>query len=193
MGAVSPVPFATPSFMEKVEEKIIRPTIRGIETEELEYVGFVFFGLINVHGEPFVIEYNCRLGDPETEVVLPRLETDLVGLLIAATQHELDQTVVRVDPRAAATVMAVSNGYPLGYSKGYEISGLDGKYGKQSLIFQAGTVEEEDKVLTNGGRVLCVTSYGEDITDAVNTSLDVLSFLHFEGMYYRNDIGYEFR
>jgi phosphoribosylamine--glycine ligase len=193
MGAVSPVPFATPSFMQKVEEKIIRPTIRGIESEELEYVGFVFFGLINVNGEPFVIEYNCRLGDPETEVVLPRLETDLVGLLIAATQHELDQTVVRVDPRAAATVMAVSNGYPLGYSKGYEITGLDGKYGKQSLIFQSGTVEEEEKVLTNGGRVLCVTSYGEDIADAVNTSLDVLSFLHFEGMYYRSDIGYEFR
>jgi phosphoribosylamine--glycine ligase len=193
MGAVSPVPFATASFMEKVEEKIIRPTIRGIEMEELEYVGFVFFGLINVNGEPFVIEYNCRLGDPETEVVLPRLETDLVGLLIAATQHELDQTIVRVDPRAAATVMVVSNGYPLGYAKGHEISGLDGKYGKQSLIFQAGTVEDQDRILTDGGRVLCVTSYGEDITEAVNTSLDVLSYVHFEGMYYRNDIGYEFR
>jgi phosphoribosylamine--glycine ligase len=193
MGAVSPVPFADAAFMEKVEERIIRPTIRGIEQEGIEYVGFVFIGLINVKGEPFVIEYNCRLGDPETEVVLPRLETDLVGLLIAATQHELDQTVVRVDPRAAATIMAVSNGYPLGFTKGMEISGLDGKYGKQSLIFQAGTIEKEDRILTNGGRVLCVTSYGEDITDAVNTSLDVLSFLHYEGMYYRGDIGYEFK
>lgn len=193
MGAVSPVPFADDAFMKKVEERIIRPTIRGIEEEGIEYVGFVFFGLINVKGDPFVIEYNCRLGDPETEVVLPRLETDLVGLLIAATQHELDQTVVRVDPRAAATIMAVSNGYPLGFAKGMEISGLDGKYGKQSLIFQAGTVEKDDRILTNGGRVLCVTSYGEDIGDAVNTSLDVLSFLHYEGMYYRSDIGYEFK
>ncbi len=193
MGAVSPVPFADERFMEKVEERIIKPTIRGIEQEGIEYVGFVFMGLINVKGDPFVIEYNCRLGDPETEVVLPRLETDLVGLLIAATQHELDQTVVRVDPRAAATIMAVSNGYPLGFAKGMEISGLDGKYGKQSLIFQAGTIEKEERILTNGGRVLCVTSYGEDITDAVNTSLDVLSFLHYEGMYYRSDIGYEFK
>ncbi len=140
-----------------------------------------------------MIEYNCRLGDPETEVVLPRLETDLVGLLIAATQHELDQTVVRVDPRPAATIMTVSRGYPLAYEKGYEISGLEGKYGKQSLIFQAGTKSEQDKILTNGGRVLCVTSYGESIEDAVNTSLDVLDHINFEGMYYRTDIGYEFK
>jgi len=192
MGAVSPVPMATEAFMQKVEDRIIRPTIEGIEKENLEYVGFVFFGLINVKGEPYVIEYNCRLGDPETEVVLPRLESDLVGLLIAATQHELDQTVVRVDPRAAATVMAVSNGYPLGYSKGFEITGLDEKYGKQSLIFQAGTKSEDNKIVTSGGRVFCVTSYGENISEAVNTSLDVLNYVHFEGMYYRSDIGYEF-
>lgn len=192
MGAVSPVPLATPAFMRKVEEKIIKPTISGIEKENIEYVGFIFFGLISVKGEPYVIEYNCRLGDPETEVVLPRLESDLVGLLIAATQHELDQTVVRVDPRAAATVVAVSRGYPLAYEKGYEITGLDGKYGKQSLIFQAGTSLTDDKIITSGGRVLCVTSYAESITEAVNTSLDVLDHIQFDGMYYRTDIGYEF-
>lgn len=193
MGAVSPVPFATAGFMEKVESRIIRPTIEGIHKEDIPYVGFVFFGLISVNNEPYVIEYNCRLGDPETEVVLPRLETDLVGLMIAATQQELDQTVVRADPRAAATIMAVSKGYPLGYAKGMEIIGLDGRYGKQSLIFQAGTKQEEDRIVSNGGRVLCVTSYGESIGDAVDTSLDVLSHLHFEGMYYREDIGFEFR
>ncbi len=192
MGAVSPVPLATPAFMRKVEEKIIKPTISGIEKESIEYVGFIFFGLISVKGEPYVIEYNCRLGDPETEVVLPRLESDLVGLLIAATQHELDQTVVRVDPRAAATVVAVSRGYPLAYEKGYEITGLEGKYGKQSLVFQAGTSLTDDKIITSGGRVLCVTSYAESITEAVNTSLDVLDHIHFDGMYYRTDIGYEF-
>jgi phosphoribosylamine--glycine ligase len=192
MGAVSPVPLATASFMQKVEEKIILPTIRGIEKENIEYVGFIFFGLISVNGEPYVIEYNCRLGDPETEVILPRLESDLVGLLIAATQHELDQTVIRVDPRCAATVVAVSEGYPLGYKKGFPVTGLDGKYGKQSLIFQAGTKSEDQKVLTQGGRVFCVTSYGETITEAVNISLDVLSHVRFEGMYYRTDIGHEF-
>jgi phosphoribosylamine--glycine ligase len=193
MGAVSPVPLATASFMSRVEEKIIKPTIDGIQKENIDYVGFIFFGLISVKGEPYVIEYNCRMGDPETEVVLPRLETDLVGLLIAATQQELDQTVVRADPRAAATIMAVSKGYPLGYEKGFEISGLDGKYGKQSLIFQAGTSSSNNKTVTSGGRVLCVTSYGENIGEAVDTSLDVLDHLHFEGMYYRQDIGYEFR
>ena len=193
MGAVSPVPLATPDFMRKVEDKIIGPTIRGLEQEGIEYVGFIFFGLISVNGEPFVIEYNCRMGDPETEVVIPRLETDLVGLLIAATQKELDQTTVRTDPRAAATVMAVSKGYPMGYEKGFEITGLEGQYGKQSLIFQAGTRLEGDNTVTSGGRVFCVTSYGENIAEAVNTSLDVLDYVHFEGMYYRQDIGYEFK
>ena len=192
MGAVSPLPMATAAFMKTVEEKIIKPTINGLEKENIEYVGFVFFGLISVKGEPYVIEYNCRLGDPETEVVLPRLESDLVGLLVAATQHELNETVVRVDSRAAATVMAVSRGYPHGFEKGYPISGLDGNYGKNSLIFQAGTVQEGDEILTNGGRVLCVTSYGETIRDAVNTSLDVMDHIYYDGMYYRTDIGHEF-
>ncbi|MBL7737897.1 MAG: phosphoribosylamine--glycine ligase [Chitinophagaceae bacterium] len=194
MGAVSPVPFATAGFMHKVEERVIKPTIDGLYKEGIVYTGFVFFGLINVNGDPYVIEYNCRMGDPETEVVIPRLETDLIGLCVAATQQELDKVVVRTDKRAAATIMAVSRGYPTGYEKGYEITGLDGKYGKQSLIFHAGTREEEDKkIVTNGGRVLCVTSLGEDIEEAVNISLDVLDNIHFDGIYYRTDIGYEFK
>ncbi len=193
MGAVSPVPLATPGFMYKVEERIIKPTIKGIEKENIEYVGFVFFGLISVKGEPFVIEYNCRMGDPETEVVLPRLESDLVGILVAATQQELNETLVRVDSRSAATIMAVSRGYPLAYEKGFVIEGLEGNYKKDSLVFQAGTKSENGKIITSGGRVLCVTSYGDTIKDAVNTSLDILKEIRFEGMYYRKDIGYEFK
>jgi phosphoribosylamine--glycine ligase len=193
MGAVSPVPFATPGFMYKVEERVIKPTINGLYKEGIEYTGFVFFGLISVKGEPYVIEYNCRMGDPETEVVMARLETDLVGLCVAASQKELDQVQIRVDEKAAATVMAVSRGYPTGYEKGYEITGLDGKYGKQSLIFHAGTKEEDGKILTNGGRVLCVTSRGKDIAEAVNISLDVLDHINYDGIYYRTDIGYEFK
>src|SRR5688500_2107320 len=193
MGAVSPVPFATPGFMHKVEERIIKPTVDGLYKEGIEYTGFIFFGLINVNGDPYVIEYICCMGDPETDVVIPRLETDLVGICVAATQQELDKVEMRTDKRAAATVVAVSRGYPTGYEKGFEIEGLNGKYGKQSLIFHAGTKEVDKKILTNGGRVFCVTSFGEDIEDAVNTSLDVLDHIHFEGIFYRTDIGYEFK
>lgn len=192
MGAVSPVPFATPGFMHKVEERIIRPTVDGLYKEGIEYTGFIFFGLINVKGDPYVIEYNCRLGDPETEVVIPRLENDLIGLCVAASQKELHLVKIQADKRAAVTVMAVSHGYPGPYEKGYEITGLDGKYGKQSLLFQAGTKQDNGSVVTNGGRVLCVTSLGETIMDAVDTSLDVLDYIEFDGMYYRTDIGYEF-
>ena len=192
MGAVSPVPFATPGFMHKVEERVIKPTINGLHKENIDYKGFVFFGLISVNGDPFVIEYNCRMGDPETEVVIPRLENDIVGLFVATFNGELDKVTVRVDERPAVTVMAVSKGYPLAYEKGLAINGLNEKFGKESLLFHAGTKEKNGAVVTNGGRVLCITSYGDTIEDAANTSLDMLSYVHFDGMYYRNDIGYEF-
>ena len=193
MGAVSPVPFATPGFMHKVEERIIKPTIAGLHKEEIDYTGFLFFGLISVNGEPYLIEYNCRMGDPETEVVIPRMETDIVGLFIAATQQELDTVKLRVDERSAATVMAVSFGYPGAYEKGYQIAGLDMEIGKNSLIFQAGTKEADGKIITSGGRVLCVTSYGKNIGEAADRSLAVLENLDYEGIYYRTDIGYEFK
>jgi phosphoribosylamine---glycine ligase len=193
MGAVSPVPFAAPDFMKKVEEQVIKPTINGLYEEKIDYKGFVFFGLISVNGEPFVIEYNCRMGDPETEVVIPRLENDIVGLFVATFNGELDKVEVRTDPRSTVTVMAVSKGYPLAYEKGFEITGLDENFGKSSLLFQAGTLEKDGVIVTNGGRVLCVTSYGENIDEAVNTSLDMLSYIHYDGIYYRNDIGYEFK
>lgn len=192
MGAVSPVPFATPGFMYKVEERIIKPTVDGIHKEGIEYTGFIFFGLINVGGDPYVIEYNCRMGDPETEVVMPRLENDLVGLCVAATQKELHLVKITADKRAVATVVAVSRGYPAGYEKGYPITGLNGKFGKQTLVFQAGTKEKDGEIVSNGGRVLCVTSYGPTIEEAVNTSLDAMDHIDFDGIYYRNDIGHEF-
>jgi phosphoribosylamine--glycine ligase len=193
MGAVSPVPFATPGFMHKVEQRIIKPTIAGLYQEQIEYTGFVFFGLISVNGEPYVIEYNCRMGDPETEVVIPRLETDLVGLFVAATQKELDTVRLRVDERCAVTVMAVSKGYPGSYEKGFEIKGLRKENDKDSFIFHAGTRETDKKIVTNGGRVLCVTSYGTNIREAVENSLLILDDIDFEGIYYRSDIGYEFK
>src|SRR5215471_10440727 len=192
MGAVSPVPFASPAFMQKVETKIIKPTIDGLHKEQIDYKGFLFFGLIKVNGEPYVIEYNCRLGDPETEVVIPRLETDLVGLFVAATQQELDTVKLRVDERAAATVMAVSYGYPGAYEKGFEIRGLNKPDNKNSFIFHSGTKQDRGKVLTTGGRVLCVTSYGKSIQGAVASSLAILEKIDFDGIYYRSDIGYEF-
>ncbi|MFC0773981.1 phosphoribosylamine--glycine ligase [Terrimonas alba] len=192
MGAVSPVPFATPGFMHKVEEKIIKPTVNGLSQEGIEYTGFIFFGLISVDGEPYVIEYNCRMGDPETEVVMPRLENDLVGLCVAASNKELHLVNIQADKRAAATVMAVSKGYPGPFEKGFEITGLGDNYGKQSMIFHAGTKEQDGKIVSNGGRVFCVTSYGSSIEEAVNTSLDVMEYIRFEGQYYRGDIGYEF-
>lgn len=192
MGAVSPVPFATPDFMQKIEEKVIKPTVEGLQKEKIEYTGFIFIGLIKVGDEPYVIEYNCRMGDPETEVVIPRLENDLVGLCIAASQKELHLVKIQTDKRAAATVMAVSKGYPGSIEKGFTINGLNENYGKQSLVFQAGTKQEGKEIVTNGGRVFCVTSFGENIEEAVNTSLDVLQYINFDGIYFRNDIGYEF-
>jgi phosphoribosylamine--glycine ligase len=192
MGAVSPVPFATPEFMRKVEEKVIIPTINGIREEDLVYVGFLFFGLMNVNGEPYVIEYNCRMGDPETEVVIPRLETDLVELMIAAAEQKLDSVQVKMDERTTVTIMASSFGYPGAFERGYEITGIGDYPGTDAMIFQAGTVEKEGKIITSGGRVLCVTSYGHDIQEAADKSLDILEHIHFDGMYFRRDIGYEF-
>lgn len=193
MGAVSPVPFADQVFMEKVRTRIIEPTVRGIAAENLEYRGFVFFGLISVNNEPFVIEYNCRMGDPETEVVIPRLTSDLVTLLWATAQHQLEGQQVGIDSRAAATVVAVSGGYPGSYEKGYEIDGLDILNEDDTIVFHAGTVEEGGKLLTNGGRVLAVTSFGDGVRKAAQRSINIMEFIDFQGIYYRKDIGYEFQ
>ncbi len=193
MGAISPVPLATDEFMQKVEEQIVKPTVNGLHSEGINYTGFVFIGIISVNNDPFVIEYNCRLGDPETEVVLPRLKNDLVDLFAAAANKTLHEQNITTDPRAAATVVAVSHGYPGGFEKGFTISGLNDYYGKQSIVFQAGTTEKNGEIVTSGGRVLCVTSFAEDIQEAVNTSLDVLSNINYDGITYRNDIGYEFK
>lgn len=193
MGAVSPVPFADAVFMKKVEERIIKPTIRGLDKEAIDYKGFVFFGLIKVGEEPFVIEYNCRMGDPETEVVIPRLKNDLVELFLATANGTLNQIKVEQDHRVACTVMAVSGGYPGDYKKGFPITGLDQPLPAESLVFHAGTAQKDGVVVTNGGRVLCITAWGESIPAAVHTSKKVLSQISFAGMYYRRDIGYEFQ
>lgn len=192
MGAVSPVPFADDAFMKKVIDKVVEPTIKGIAQEKIDYKGFVFVGLIKVGEEPLVIEYNCRMGDPETEVVMPRLKTDLVDLLLATAQGTLDTIKVEKDHRAACTVMAVSGGYPGSYEKGFPIEGLDKPLPADSIVFHAGTTPKEHEVVTSGGRVLCVTSYDDTISGAVRKSRKVLQQISFEDMYYRKDIGYEF-
>lgn len=192
MGAVSPVPFADDAFMKKVVEKVVEPTIKGIEKENIDYKGFVFVGLIKVGDEPLVIEYNCRMGDPETEVVMPRLKTDLVDLLLATAEGTLNTIHVEQDSRVACTVMAVSGGYPGTYEKGFPINGLDKSFPADSIVFHAGTTPKDDEVVTSGGRVLCVTSYDDTISGAVSKSKKVLQQISFEDMYYRKDIGYEF-
>lgn len=193
MGCVSPVPFMDEVFMRKVEERIIVPTVKGLEQEELIYHGFIFFGLMNVNGEPFVIEYNCRMGDPETEVVMPRLQTDLVALFAAMDNGTLADANIAYDERFCATVMAVSGGYPGDYEKNKIIHGLnDENNQKDVIVFHAGTKQNENDVLTNGGRVLAVTAYGNNIKDAVEKSKNRLSKISFEGMNFRRDIGYEF-
>ena len=192
MGAVSPVPFADDVFMQKIEENIVKPTIEGIQKEAMDYKGFVFIGIIKVGDEPFVIEYNCRLGDPETEVVIPRLKNDLVDLFTSTAREKLNEVKVDCDDRYACTVMTVSGGYPGEFEKGFEIEGLETEIGPDSMIFHAGTLSAYGSVLTNGGRVFCVTSYGESVVDAVDKSMDVLQHVRFENMYFRKDIGYEF-
>ncbi len=193
MGCVSPVPFMDDAFMQQVEETIIAPTVKGLQEEGLVYNGFIFFGLMNCDGSPKVIEYNCRMGDPETEVVMPRLDTDLLSLFAAMDNGTLADANINFDERSICTVMAVSGGYPGDYKKNLKISGLDNlKMDGDSLVFHAGTKQTEDGVVTNGGRVLTVTSYGTNLKEAVDKSKAVLAQINFEGMYYRKDIGFEF-
>jgi len=192
MGAVSPVPFADEIFLKNVEEKVIKPTIEGLKADGLEYRGFIFFGLIKVGDEPYVIEYNCRMGDPETEVVIPRLKNDFLEMLVAAAKQELNKIKIEEDDRFACTVMAVSGGYPGDYEKGYVIHGLDKVDTAESIIFHAGTITKDGKPVTNGGRVLCITSFGDSIFEAVEKSKEELRNITFTGMSFRRDIGYEF-
>jgi phosphoribosylamine--glycine ligase len=193
MGAVSPVPFADELFMAKITDRIILPTVEGLLKEKIDYKGFIFIGIIKVGEDPYVIEYNCRMGDPETEVVMPRLRNDLVELFEATAGGRLDQVTIEKDQRVACTIVAVSGGYPGSYEKGLPVTGLDTPFpDPESLIFHSGTRSDNGTVLTNGGRVFCVTSFAETVYEAVDKSRDVLENIYFEGIYYRRDIGYEF-
>ena len=189
MGAVSPVPFADEVLMAKIEQRIVKPTIEGLQKDNIDYVGFVFIGLINVKGEPMVIEYNVRMGDPETEVVIPRLTSDLVELFKAAATQTLDKVSLEIDERSAATIMMVSGGYPEEYEKGKVITGIDSV--SDSIVFHAGTKISENNIVSNGGRVLAVTSYGADYKEAIKKSYQSINKLNFDKMYFRKDIGYD--
>lgn len=190
MGAISPVPFADASFLKKVEDRIAKPTIEGFKKEGFDYKGFVFIGLMNVGGEPFVIEYNVRMGDPETEVVLPRIKTDFLELMLATANQTLDSIALEIDEATAVTVMVVSGGYPEDYQKGKEIKGLE--IVTESQVFHAGTKLENGKVVSNGGRVLAFTSSGKSIDEALAKSYRSIEKVSFDKMYFRRDIGFEF-
>jgi len=190
MGAVSPVPFADHEFMEKIESRIVKPTVDGLHKDGIEYKGFIFIGLIKVGDDPMVIEYNVRMGDPETEVVMPRLKSDLVELFFAVANERLDEVALEIDHRAATTVMVVSGGYPEDYQKGKIITGFEDVSG--SIVFHAGTkLDGSGNVVTNGGRVLAVTSYGNDYEEAIKKSYQNIEKLHFDTMYFRKDIGFD--
>jgi len=189
MGAVSPVPYVDAVLMEKIETRIVKPTIEGFQKDGIEYKGFVFIGLINVKGEPIVIEYNVRMGDPETEVVVPRLKSDLVELFLSVADQKLGDFNLEVDPRSATTVMVVSGGYPEDFEKGKVISGLENI--TDSIVFHAGTKLDGENVVTNGGRVIAVTSYGDDFQQAIKKSYQNIDKLSFDKMYFRKDIGFD--
>lgn len=192
MGAVSPVPFADEAFMQKVVSRIVEPTVLGLQKDNLDYKGFVFIGLMKVGDEPYVIEYNCRMGDPETEVVMPRIKSDLVQVLAATATGNLQEVQLEYDARFATTIMAVSGGYPDDYNKGLPITGLDTPLPADTFIFQAGTAAKDGSIVTSGGRVLCVTSLSENLSEALEHSRQVVEAIRYEGKYYRRDIGYEF-
>ena len=189
MGAISPVPFADKELMDKIEERIVKPTIKGLQEEKIDYKGFIFIGIIKVGNEPYVIEYNVRMGDPETEVVLPRIKSDFVELLVKVSEQKLNKATLEIDDQSAVTVMLTSGGYPEDYEKGKEITGIDAVDG--SIIFHAGTAEKDGKIITNGGRVIAVTSMGKDYKEALKKSYQNIEKLHFDKMYYRKDLGFD--
>ena len=191
MGAVSPVPFANKEFLEKVEQRIIIPTIKGLNEDNIKYKGFIFIGLMNINGDPFVIEYNVRMGDPETEVVIPRIKSDIIDLLIHTGNETLDEANFEIDNRTCAAVMLVSEGYPGSYEKGKNIYNLEKATG--SMLFHAGTKSSDGKIVTNGGRVIAISSYGENMEEALRKSYRNAEVINFEGKYYRKDIGFDLK